>query len=209
MFHSKVTFPIVPEEIRTFEELSIALARYPSEAHHPTCQFHQDHIINIRGKLVCLGCWCLNLGCIFSIPFIFVLHYIGLEYYSLMLIGFLLFTPTLFQLKIQWKPFKIFSRTSLGVGSGLFLLSCLFLAPYSFLGLLIRISSIAFFIVVAKTSLKLRSRHSNSPCKDCSEGSFPYCTYKMTNMERILEMNTLETVPEEFLKSIVSGLKAE
>lgn len=185
----------------------MALARYPPEAHHPTCKFHQDHIVNIRGKQVCLGCWCLNLGCILSVPFVLLLNHLELEYYFSMLIGFLMFTPTLLQLKIQWKPFKLFSRTSLGIGSGLFMLSCLFLAPYTLFGVLIRISGIAFFVAVAKLSLKLRSRHSNSPCNNCPEGSFPYCSYKIPEMEKILQSQTLETEPNDFLNSILLGLK--
>ena len=141
--------------------------------------------MKIWGKDYCLGCWCLNLGCIISIPLLVTLFYFGIHYYLQMLIGFLMFTPTLLQIKFQWKPFKLFSRTSLGIGSGLFLLSSLILSPISIQGFIVRVLSIGFFVTVAKISLRLRSNHSKSPCIGCSEGSFPYCSYNLIFMEEM------------------------
>ena len=117
-----------------------------------------------------------------------------------------MFTPTLLQIKIQWKPFKIFSRTSLGVGSGLFLLSSMIFSPMSIQGVVIRVISIAFFVTVAKLSLRLRSNHSNSPCINCPEGSFPYCSYKLDDMNEIIKQGNLEVVPREFLISTIASI---
>ena len=200
-------FPPEPNEVKTFDDLSKYLARYPSEAHHPTCKFHHNHLVKIWGKDYCLGCWCLNLGCIISIPLLVTLYYFGIPYYLQMLIGFLMFTPTLLQIKFQWKPFKLFSRTSLGIGSGLFLLSSLILSPISIQGFIVRVLSIGFFVTVAKISLRLRSNHSKSPCIGCSEGSFPYCSYKITEMKEIVKKGRLETMPHEFLVSTINNIE--
>tara|TARA_B100000003_G_C10854422_1_gene340381 strand:- start:285 stop:710 length:426 start_codon:yes stop_codon:yes gene_type:complete len=124
-----------------------------------------------------------------------------------MLIGFLMFTPTLLQIKFQWKPFKLFSRTSLGIGSGLFLLSSLILSPISIQGFIVRVLSIGFFVTVAKISLRLRSNHSKSPCIGCSEGSFPYCSYKITEMKEIVKKGELEPMPHEFLVSTINNIE--
>lgn len=187
--------------------MSRTLARYPLAAHHPTCKFHHNHVLYFRGKDYCLGCSCLNLGCLLSIPLFFILHYLTIHFAFLMGTGVLFYFPTLLQVKLQWKPFKVVSRTLLGVGSGLFILSCIILSPINFSGLLIRISGVLFFIILAKMSLKFRSRHDNSPCIDCKEGSFPYCSYKLEEMESIASSGTLEELPQHFIMNTISKVK--
>ena len=123
-----------------------------------------------------------------------------------MSIGFLFYFPTLLQLKLQWKTYKIISRTLLGVGSGLFLLSCVLLSPISLTGLVIRCMGIAFFMAVAKFSLNLRSKHTNSPCINCPEGSFPYCSYKLPELELIAASGSLEEAPQHFIMNIITQL---
>ena len=76
-------------------------------------------------------------------------------------------------------------------------------------GAIIRISSLIFFIAVAKTSLKLRSKHSNSPCNDCQEGSFPYCSYKLDDMKQIILKGDLEELPRDFLTSTIAKLESQ
>ena len=190
----------------TFDDLSLTLARYPVEAHHPACKFHDNHIIKFHGKEYCLGCSCLNLGCLLALPIFLMAYYFAIDFTLLMGTGILLYLPTLLQVKLQWKPFKLFSRTSLGVGSGIFMLSCMLLSPLNWVGFLIRIAGIVFFIVVAKMSLKFRSHNDNSPCINCQEGSFPYCSYKLEEMENIAASGTLEDLPQNFLISTIAKL---
>ena len=197
----------MPTEVRTFDDLSSTLARYPTRAHHPACKFHHHHIINLGGKEYCLGCLCMNTGLTLSLPIIIPFHLAGVNHWSIMLLGFLLYFPTLAQIKVQWKPFKMLSRPALGLGSGLFLLSALLLSPLDQTGVLTRIGALLFFMAVANISLRLRARYSRSPCDSCPAGRFPYCTYKLAEMERTLASGELEEEPREFLQATVAQLK--
>ena len=123
--------------------------------------------------------------------------------------GFLLYLPSIAQIKFQWKPFKMFSRTSLGIGSGLFLVESLVFTPISLNGLATRVICLGIFYTLAKVTLSLRAKNIHSPCFECEEGSFPYCSFKMSEMEEILAGSDLDPEPRAFLSSVVIQIKGD
>ncbi len=154
-----------------------------------------------------MGCFCLNIGITLSLPLILILHLYPITSLQILIIGFVLYLPSIAQIKFQWKPFKIFSRTCLGLGSGLFLVEALIFAPISVSGLMTRLLCLGIFYALAKITLNLRARKIHSPCFECEEGSFPYCSFKMAEMEEILSGSDLEPEPRAFLNSVVVQIK--
>ncbi len=148
----------------------------------------------------------MNIGVSISLVILPLLHRYSFGFYQILFIGFVLYLPTIIQIKFQWKPFKIFSRTCLGLGSGVFLLEALIFAPMTIFGILVRVLSFGTFYAIAIITLDLRMKNINSPCIGCKEGSFPYCSFKIIEMEEILTGSDLEPEPREFLTSVVNQI---
>lgn len=198
----------MPEKVESFNDLIMTLARYPEHAHHPTCVHHGHHIIHFRGSEYCLGCSSMNIGTFLGvILFLISMKYLNFSWPAGLMIGFSMYLPTLIQIKFQWKPFKILSRTLLGIGTAIFLLSTLILTPLNLLGFVVKLGGILFFISVAKITLWARAKYSRSPCDSCSEGTFPFCSYKLDEMKSILKTHSLDEMPAHFLEDRINTVE--
>lgn len=158
--------------------------------HHPPCPRHDDHLLYFKGQPYCLGCFCVYSGMGLGVPvMLFFVYYLGFEVWTLALIGFLLsLLPSLLQIKIQVKSFKIFSRTILGVGMLLWFASILLMLPLNLTGLLLRVGGVIFYLAVALITLSLRRRFGKAiHCEDCPEGNFPICEFRLPMIEEMIE----------------------
>ena len=104
------------------------LCSVPPFAHHPPCSCFHNHLIRVRGVAFCLGCVCLTGGLVLGSTVLRLVAYINsqlllsLGCLRFVIIGTACCMPTLIQLRVQQKFFKIFARTLLGVG--IVLLGC-------------------------------------------------------------------------------------
>ena len=162
----------------------LTLGHLPWMAHHPPCDRHDNHLIYVAGRPLCLGCLCMGSGISLGAGAIFFAE--GLSDFSLVtwvVAHAVLVFPTGLQPWLQQKPYKIFARTLVGFASATWCLGALDLGPTPasiplwFWGP----ACILFFYLVAKAMLLLRERVSKSPCHDCPRGVFPTCSW---NLER-------------------------
>lgn len=157
--------------------------------HHPPCPRHDDHLLYIRGRPFCLGCVFSYTGMVLGVP-IFLLFYFFFNpgVLALALLGFLIaFLPSLLQIKVQIKLYKIFSRTSLGIGISLYLASIILLLPLDMEGFVLRIGGIVFMVGVAYGTQHLRNQFGKtSHCAECPEGEFPICTFRLPLIKNMI-----------------------
>jgi len=158
--------------------------------HHPPCPRHDNHLVYFKGHPYCLGCICAYSGMGLGVPvMLFLVYYLGLEVGTLASIGFLIcIIPSLLQIKVQVKGFKIFSRTSLGVGIFLWFGSILLMLPLNLTGLLFRIGGVTFFLVMTMGTHYLRHRFGKTThCEECPDGNFPFCTFRLPMIQEMIE----------------------
>jgi len=101
-------------------------------------------------------------------------------------LGVLLYLPSLGQLFIQSKPYKIASRTALGMAVVILWFGAIVLLPVSLSGFALRGTFIVTFVGVWKATLWARSRHVNNPCIGCSLGVFPLCRDHLIRSKSLL-----------------------
>ena len=157
--------------------------------HHPPCPRHADHLIYIKDRPYCLGCACAYAGIGIGGPlFFFFTFFLEMEVVIFAISAFVIsLIPSLLQIKIQRRTFKIVSRILLGVGIVFWFGPILLLLPWNMNGLVFRIGGILFYIVVAVIVNALRLRSSRGThCERCPEGEFPICTYRLPMIEEMI-----------------------
>lgn len=155
-------------------------------AHHPHCQRHDNHLIWIRGHPYCLGCLCLYSGLVLGLALGLMVGPAQPDSVRWLLIHIPFAIPTLFQPWIQNKPFKVASRTALGLGMGSFVSSGLLFGVCDVALLFTRL----FVLIVVPSGYAvlsyLRAKYTHDPCKDCPLGTYPVCEW---NLPRLLNQN--------------------
>ncbi len=180
-------------EITPADPVSEAVSRLNSFGkgmiHHPPCPRHDNHLIYIKERPFCLGCFSFYMGTAISIPAIYLLVFaLDLDMMTVGSIGAILaMVPTLIQIKLQVKAFKIFSRSILGVGILVWFWALLVMMPYTTQGMILRAVGIVWFFFMVGTVHYLRNRYGKGMhCKDCPEGDFPICSYRLPLIEKMI-----------------------
>ena len=185
-----------------------SLSRFRWGAHHPDCSYHDHHIIRILKHPCCLGCVSMYSGIALGLFFLWVLHYHGIAWQTILLIG-LCFAPLPYlQMHFQKKWFKILARGGLGVGSALFIGAPLFLAPINPAGMITRVAIIGVYVLLSRHALARREKTMDRPCDSCTEGTFPLCSW---NKEEILSASknaNLDAQGKEFLQMVAQSVCA-
>lgn len=164
------------------------LGQIPATAHHPACRHHHRHLIWLGNTPLCLGCSMMTCG---AIAGIFLLYQLGTlttqPYYIMLTLGVLLYIPAILQIFIRKKTYKIAARFSLGISVVFLFYGGLWLTPWSWLGIVLRIGFLSIFTLVWKLTLKIRSKYAVSPCQRCPEGMFPICEYTTPRIPSLVE----------------------
>ncbi len=186
------------------------LERVPLLAHHPACKYHHNHII-WAGKLpLCLGCSMMACGIVAGILLVPHLEFLTAQpFYVLLAIGVLLYIPAICQIWIQVKAYKMLARFCLGVAVVLLVYAGLWLTPWSLVGLILRVGFLGEFYLVWYLTLKIRSKHSRSPCDRCQEGRFPVCSYTNGRIPQLAnqyftEADGSDPAADEFVRALQS-----
>lgn len=197
-------------ETPAFSKFISDLGRIPSLAHHPACKYHHNHVIWIGRFPFCLGCLMMSCGMIAGMVLIpRLISFTDLPFSVLIVLGVLLYFPAIIQIWVQKKLYKIIARVCLGVSVILLCYSGLWLTPNSTIGWFFKFGFIIVFSVVWNLTLRLRSRYSKTPCKNCPEGRFPLCAYTTHRIPKLARNYFLEsdkTNPEadEFIAALQS-----
>jgi hypothetical protein len=214
LFHSKfkgnLYYPgTTEEEHKNILFFLNKLSKIPIFAHHPTCQYHSNHLINIGSKSFCLGCFFMYSGIVAGTFLIYFLDGSTFPPWKIFLLGFCIFPPTIIQIFYQKYLFKVFSRFLLGIAISLFTTSIVFALIYSHDVLVA--SLLAFtFLCLFNFTVKLRKRNIDIPCTYCKKGGFPICEYKLPDIKRVtLENNMQEDkLPPAFIGILRSVIKS-
>lgn len=110
-----------------------------------------------------------------------------------------LIAPTAAQPWVQWKPYKVFARFLLGVGSATWLVGALIPGRTSLEPLVQLLASGLVFVAVGKTLLSVRERKAKSPCTTCPLGAFPTCSW---NLPRLASSGVDASLIEAIMQSI-------
>lgn len=193
-FHRNASSNITGGSIRTpaslqnpaFLQFLNHLGMVPILAHHPACKYYHNHIIWIGKLPLCLGCSMMACGMASGI---WLLPHLGfvttIPFFALLCLGVLLYIPAIFQVWIQFKPYKILARFLLGISVIFLFYAGLWLTPWSLAGWIFKVGFLAVFYTVWNLTLAIRSQYSTSPCQHCPEGRFPVCSYTIPRIPRL------------------------
>lgn len=151
-------------------------------AHHPHCERHRHHLIWIKGHPFCLGCLSLFTGMVIGTFVVYSTLPIELSLPTWVITHLLLLVPTAIQPYFQFRVFKIFSRSLLGVCiasyfiTGFYVRSPIDLWPFL-------LAQTALFTIVYFLLSRWRLRKIDNPCSKCPQGRYPVCEW---NLPRLL-----------------------
>lgn len=200
---------------KPFVEFINRLGMVPVLAHHPACQYYDNHIIRLWNLPLCLGCSMMTCGIvavILLLPHLRILT--ALPFSVLLFLGVLLYIPAVLQIWIQVKAYKILARFSLGVSVVLLFYAGLWLTPWSLEGWVLKVGFLAVFYTVWNLTLEIRSQSSTSPCQNCPEGRFPVCSYTIPRIPRLAnkyfsESDGSDPEGDEFVRALESVYSTE
>lgn len=153
-------------------------------AHHPHCERHAHHLLWFGHTPICLGCACLYAGALvgagaslwFAPQTVAQLPWLALG----LVFGV---APTALQPFLQKRAFKIFARSSLGVATGAFWMALLWSSQLPFPRWMGVLGGALWFALVARLMVVLRNRFTANPCDVCPLGSYPICSWSLSQMQ--------------------------
>ena len=217
LFHAKVKghlyYPGTTEkEHKDVLSFLNELSRLPIFAHHPTCQYHSNHLIRIGSINFCLGCFFMYSGIFAGVFFIYFMDGSTFPPWKIFLLGIFLFPPTIIQIFYQKYLFKVFSRFLLGIAISCFISSIVFALIYSH-NFLIASLLIFNFLFLLIFTVKLRKKNLDMPCTYCDKGGVPLCEYRLPEIKNLSRENNdrEHKLPPAFinlLRSVAESIEA-
>jgi hypothetical protein len=144
-------------------------------SHHPNCDNFSNHVYHIGKYRLCIGCFTFYPAIFLTI--LFTLIIVDLNFQNsifLFFISYVFFLPLILNILgyTKFKFLKIFSKVSIGIGIGLYLVG-VFSLPLHPLLKIISIFEINFFIGLIAY---VRSKHIKKDCKQCEfKGDWDMC----------------------------------
>ena len=144
-------------------------------SHHPNCDHFSKHVYHVGKRRLCIGCFTFYPSIVITI--LFTLLFIDLNSYNLIIIfnlSYIFMLPVILNfLKLtKFRVLKIFSKVSLGIGIGLYLIA-IFGLPFHILIKIFTILEINIFVGVIAY---IRSNHIKKECEACDyRGDWDSC----------------------------------
>jgi len=152
-------------------------------SHHPPCEKFEKHVYHIGNKKLCIGCFTYYPTIL--ITFILTLLFVDLTFNNLVflgLIGFLFFTPLILNVLglTEYKIMKILTKVSIGIGTGFYLVTAIFLPFYFPIHILLQILLVIFLIFLVNwftgVIAYIRAIHIQKDCFECEyKGDWNSC----------------------------------
>lgn len=187
-------------------------------SHHPTCDEYSHHIVRLFGNYFCLGCTFFYTGFFVSTILFLIFSRIRvrswIEMGIIWGIGFILFLSFLPQLKMKkilkrFKVVKMLFRFNLGFGSSLLILSVMVKAPADYIGIILRCASILLYYSMYRLFFKLRARHKEEYCLNCSKGKYPFCSHNYKQIVDTIAYLKEKNLEDSFLYDFLTKLEIQ
>ncbi|TFF63402.1 MAG: hypothetical protein EU521_01890 [Promethearchaeota archaeon] len=135
-------------------------------SHHPNCEKFSDHVYHIGKYKFCIGCFTFYPT--IAVTILFSILFIDLTITNLvfiMVISNVFFLPLILNFLglTKYKALKVFSKISIGIGVGLWLVAVLFL-PFHIILKILFLLQVNFFVGVIAY---IRANHIKKDCLKC------------------------------------------
>ncbi len=158
-------------------------------SHHPNCERFSTHVYHIGRKKLCIGCFTFYPTVGFTILFIILfLNLSLLNLFTMFFLAYIFFIPIVLNIfgLTKHKFLKIFSKISIGIGTGLLIVSTLFLPLFLFL----KISLLFEINFIVGVIAYIRAKHVKKICLECDfNGNWDNCPAMKPIMEKLYEHN--------------------
>lgn len=156
-------------------------------SHHPNCNKFSSHVYHIGKYRLCIGCFTFypTIG----LTILFVLLFFNLTLTTLFIFFFLsfaFFIPIVLNIlsKTKSKLLKIFPKISIGIGTGLMIVSTILLPIF----LIIKISILLEINFITGVIAYIRAKHVKEACLECEyEGKWSDCPAMKPIMDKLYE----------------------
>lgn len=149
-----------------------------SIAHHPLCQYYQNHVIRVNHLALCLGCTGFYSGLGIGIFILLISNMKHFVWEILVFIALILYTPTILRLlnfplfNSSRKSFRFIYRFLLGLGVSVGFFSIL-IVPNFFLGIFQFFLGVCLYLSIGIK--RILSKDVWNECKNCSFSPSPDC----------------------------------
>ena len=166
-------------------------------SHHPPCEKFDEHVYHIGNKKLCIGCFTYYPTVL--ITFVLTLLFVELTFYNLAFLGFiafLFFTPITLNILglTKFKILKILSKVSIGIGTGFYLVSVIFLPFFLPIHLIFQILVMIVLILMVNwftgVIAYIRAIHIQKDCAECEyKGDWNSCPTMKPIIDKLNEHN--------------------
>jgi len=158
-------------------------------SHHPDCDHFSKHVYHVGKYKLCIGCFTyyptVLITIILTILFVdlnindlFILHFLSYLFFTPLILNILKFT--------EYKILKILTKVSIGIGTGFYIVSVLFLPIFLILKVIMLIQINFFTGVIAY----VRVKHIEKQCSECEyKGDWDLCPSMKPIMDKLKEHN--------------------
>ena len=158
-------------------------------SHHPNCSKFSKHVYHIRKQKLCIGCFTFYPTVVLTI--IVILLFFSLQLLNLFMMfftSFIFFIPIILNIVglTKYQFLKIFSKISIGIGTGLMIVSTLLLPIFLF----IKISILIEINFIIGAIAYIRAKQVKKICRKCEyEGKWSRCPGMKPIMDKLYEHN--------------------
>ena len=165
-------------------------------SHHPNCEMYSNHVYHLGKYKFCIGCFTLYPTIILTIMFVLVFIELKLETIVMIFnISFIFFTPLILNILgyTKYKFLKVFSKISLGIGIGLYLIAT-FSLPFHPIFKILTLFEINMYIGIIAY---IRARHIKKDCAQCEfQGNWDSCPGMKPIRDKLYEHGFRQKKPE-------------
>ncbi|KKK41909.1 hypothetical protein LCGC14_0735720 [marine sediment metagenome] len=166
-------------------------------SHHPNCNKFSKHVFHVGKYKLCIGCF--TFYPVVGVTILSISMFLNLNFVTLAVLFFLsfaFFTPIILNISglTRYRFLKIFSKISIGIGTGFLIVSTLFLPFFIIIKILILIE-INFIVGVIAY---IRNKHVKEVCLDCEyKSNWDTCPGMKSIMKNLYEHDFKKRENEE------------
>ncbi len=156
-------------------------------SHHPNCHYFSDHVYPLGKHKLCIGCFTFYPTV--AITIIILVIFFALSVFNLVLMfffSFIFFIPIILNIfnLTKNKFLKTFSKVSIGIGTGLLIISTILL-PFH---ILLKISLLIEINFITGVIAYVRAKHVKEICSKCEhEANWDDCPAMKPIMDKLYE----------------------